>query len=346
MTTEEKLNLIYEIRESRQKDRVFELIEMLKNESEDIVKESLVEALKILKNEDAIEKLMEFFYSEDLYLKNAAVTILAEYGELSIPYLMKKLDDENEHVRKLAIDTIHMIRNPITVDILAKGLEDKSINNLISVIEYIADLEGYHYSNKIAEILEESRDPFLTITCLEALSEIGDEYSLEVVKKKFPDPSKIDDFTLPAYMRFLASHATVEFLPFVIEVLNEKSEIFYKELIDILERFVNMKNELSDSDVEKVYSALLKLLNTSIPSMNKYEVFGLIVELRGESAKDLILEMLDSNDFFIKMGALEAVGKLFKGNREIIEKLKNFLKREVNEELKMVARDILEILDR
>ena len=82
MTTEEKLNLIYEIRESRQKDRVFELIEMLKNESEDIVKESLVEALKILKNEDAIEKLMEFFYSEDLYLKNAAVTILAEYGEL------------------------------------------------------------------------------------------------------------------------------------------------------------------------------------------------------------------------------------------------------------------------
>ena len=80
--------------------------------------------------------------------------------------------------------------------------------------------------------------------------------------------------------------------------------------------------------------------------MNKYEVFGLIVELRGESVKDLILEMLNSNDFFIKMGALEAVGKLFKGNREIVEKLKNFLKREVNEELKMVARDILEILDR
>ena len=345
MNTEEKLNYVYKIGDEGLVNEAEGLIDMLQEERETIVKEAIADVLKKVRSKRFIEKIGKLFYSDDLYLRNVATEILAAYEEDAIPYLSKILDkEENEHVRKLALDTLYMIQEPYVIDVIAKALNDPAKNNLTSAIEYIGNLGGTKYASKIADILKGTDDPFLIVTCLSALSEIGNEETAKVVKEKFPNPLELDDFIFPAYVRAIIKQTTIDNLYFVLELVKEKGEIFYKEIIDMVEGIVSVKEDMSSEDRKKIYNALVELLEYQIPSMNKYEILNLMGDLGYKEAGEYIYKLLDSEDPFIKMGAIEALGKLSIKDKKVIDKLRDILEHEENEDVKAVAEEILENL--
>lgn len=189
---------------------------------ESLLREAAFDRLKQARVPTAPAKIAQLFKSEDAYVRNATALIIAHLWDLSKDELVKLLHDSDEDVRKLALDSLHLVvGDPPVVNLIAEGLEDPDINNLIATIEYISYLGGSTYAGRIAEILIHSEDEFLSAVCFRALSEIGDEESIKKVLSFFPI-DQLDDVLLLPYLRLLARFPEVINFNFVMDVARNK----------------------------------------------------------------------------------------------------------------------------
>lgn len=84
-----------EIAALNDESRLDYVLELLKNDPREIVRESAAQCLKSFISQQAAEKVVELFYSDDAYVRNTATTILAKYWPLSCPALTKALKDKS-----------------------------------------------------------------------------------------------------------------------------------------------------------------------------------------------------------------------------------------------------------
>lgn len=316
------------------------LIEVLKCEERDIVREAIVETLKRLDDESIPDKIVELFESDEAFLRNSAVTILSHRWQMPLESLSKSLRNENKHVRKLALDALHSLGNPIAMDIIALALDDEDINNVIAAVEYIGDLEGYKYAEKIVKIMSESEDPFLTATCLEALGKVGNKYLADVVQRMFPDPLKLEDFILAPYLKFVAAFGNTSHINMILEVGRSKLKLFCKEIVDAIQNIVQREaSNLLPESKQRLHDFLDWALDQDVPSNNKYEMVLLIANIGAGKVSDLVKRRLLSADPLVRLGAIEVVGQL--KMREFAKDLEILLKAESNEDVRYVIEDVL-----
>jgi len=316
------------------------LIEVLKCEERDIVREAIVETLKQLDDESISDKIVELFESDDAFLRNSAVTILSHRWRMPLESLSKSLRHKNKHVRKLALDALHSLGNPISVDIIALALDDEDINNVIAAVEYIGNLEGYKYAEKIVKIMSESEDPFLTATCLETLSKIGNKYLADVVQRMFPDPLKLEDFILAPYLKFIAAFGNTSHIDTILEVGSSKLKLFCKEIVDAIQNILQRETTNLPPELrQRLHDFLSWALNQDVPSNNKYEIVLLIADIGAGKVSNLLKKLLFSADPLVRLGAIEVVGQL--KMREFVKDLEILLKSELNEDVRYAIEDVL-----
>uniref|UniRef100_A0A7V4THT3 HEAT repeat domain-containing protein n=1 Tax=Candidatus Caldatribacterium saccharofermentans TaxID=1454753 RepID=A0A7V4THT3_9BACT len=316
------------------------LVDLLQHDPSQIVREAALETLKCYPSSFLVPRLVPLLESDDIFVRNAAVTVLSAHFEAPLKELARLVNHPNKHVRKLALDALFQTRNPLAVDIIARGLQDPDVNNVIAAVEYLGKMEGFRFADAINDILERAEDPFLMCTCLEALARIGNRNSIAVVQRKFANPRDINCFVLFSYLRFLSEKGDLSFLPQIEAIFEEQGNIAGKELIDVLKGLISRhRKDFSDEDVQRVKTLLKKLLVSALPSSNRYELLVLLAEMGGEDVEKLLLAHLSHPNFFAKLGAIEGLAKLRTPGG--IEKLREFAAREENQELREIAAEIL-----
>ena len=343
MNTEQLLKELNQISAVNDTTKIEELIALLVEDRREIVREMVVDVLKRLKDPNLPEKIAALLHAQDAFVRNSAASILARQWDWSKEALVESLKDKDKNVRKLAIDALYEVGDPSTVDFISIALDDEDVNNVIAAVEYIGDLGGHGYAEKILQILSRAEDQFLICSCLEALAKIGDPQCLHEVEKRFSSPLSMEDFMLMPYLRLLAKFSQPQHLGVLLEIAEAKLNIAYKEIIDSMALFINRnKSSLKEHEKKQIHTFLTQAISKNIPSANKYEIVSLIGRLGAENLSDEVRTYLQSDDPMIRLGAIEVIGTLKMTDFEA--DLQALLEKEKDEDLRLAAIFTLEQL--
>jgi hypothetical protein len=170
-----------------------------------VVRDAICQALIRLDGDEAIQGAIGLFASDDAQIRNLGVEVLRHKGDRSIPFLKKAMQEGDQDMRKFVLDALSGVQASGTADLYAAALADDDPNVVITAVENIGKLRAGEYVSRIEEILANGEHPMLIAACLESLAEIGNESSLAVVRRRFPELTELPTFFLTPYLKLLGA---------------------------------------------------------------------------------------------------------------------------------------------
>jgi len=117
------------------------LIEQLMKEEDISVREVIISSLLRIKDEVAIEGLIECLRSDDAHLRNSAIEALKEIPEEVDPYIEKLLQDKDPDVRIFTINILESLRHPKVIKWLIEVIEkDENVNVCATALDLLAEV--------------------------------------------------------------------------------------------------------------------------------------------------------------------------------------------------------------
>lgn len=171
----ERLYAVHDLADLGGKEVPAVLMSRLLTDDSDAVKDAIVFSLKNMDKRTIYDSLFGLFYSPDPYMRNAAVTVFGNDDDNGIAYLTSKLDDSNQEVRKLILDSLVEIGGEYALIALRAALHDTSENVKITAVEYIGRLSDARSLDELIELFKNDDEPMLRMTILDAFKKIGDK---------------------------------------------------------------------------------------------------------------------------------------------------------------------------
>lgn len=145
------------------------LVHKLEDENKG-VRDAAFQVLSKCKNELLPRLLVPFFYYRDLEVKNLAVDIMVQLGELAVPELIEILDTSDPDAQKSAAEVINIIKSHQAVDALLRHLDDPDPNVAFASIEALGSIGDLKAIQPLIKVFKESED--LRGVAIEAIGKI------------------------------------------------------------------------------------------------------------------------------------------------------------------------------
>lgn len=294
------------------------LVEQLKIEKSQYVREVIIRNLKTLPGTELVEEIIPLLRSDDAFIRNAVIDIMAEQDEESVSLLRPLLKDEDKDVRKFVLDILFQLNSPFSAAMIAESLDDSDINMIITAVEYLGRMEARGVAVQVNDLFTKTQNILLRCTCLEAMALLGDDDSLAIVAQFYSEPEAIADLELYSYLKFLAKKGKEEYLPWVISLIKTKGKLMAKEIINTIEGILERAklSMLPDGMVQ----ALSDYIATNINPINKYELLIFLGQFKNPEILPLLLEYTKSSEKLLCLGSVEALGGY--GESEGLDRLK------------------------
>lgn len=282
------------------------LVELLQIEPSRYVREVIVTSLKMMKGTELVSAIIPLLRSDDAFIRNGAVDILALQDEGDIVPLKELLEDSNKDVRKFALDVLVLLQNRYCADLIASALDDPEINNVITAVEYLGRLEISDHIHKINQLFMTADNRLLRCTCLEVMALLGDEESVADVSATYPTYQSINDLEQYSYLKFVANKGSELHLPLIVTLIQEKGELMAKETINAIQGILSRGgwNLLPRYLIE----SLFEYIDAAINDINKYELLILIGKYQNEGVYSRLLKYLTPENKLVCLGAVEGLG--------------------------------------
>jgi HEAT repeat protein len=285
-------------------DAIPALIERLVVEESRFVREVIVQSLKII-GEEVIPGVISLLHSDDAFVRNAAIDILSVHDGKALNAIENILNDEDKDIRKFALDILRQLGTEESADLIAQGLEDADINNQITAVEYLGQLE-YKDVNRINNLLTTTDNVLLRCTCLEALAVIGNDESLQCVARLYPDYASISPLEQYSYLKFVAAKGSELHLALIASLIREKGQVMHKEIINAIEGILHRRG--GTSIPAELLGLLADYLNTDLNAVNKYELLVMLGRYKNDEIFPLLIKHLAPAQPLVCLGAIEALG--------------------------------------
>ncbi len=279
---------------------------------------------------------------ESSYLRNTALIILTEIGEVSVPLLYPLLKDKDEDVRKFAVDLLGDIKSGVNASVIVSLLKDPDANVRVAAARAIGSLR---YRDAISELINALDDEeWVCFYALEALGELKAVEAGERIAELLKSQSEVVRFaaieTLGKLSTDVAKKALLSYLPDASgddksaiiksliqigispEIGMEMSGIsasIYEYLITMLkkgdweEKEIAIKG-LSALNSRNAVSAIIDIAGSLDPSLpdSDEKISMLLNAISSIDSEDELLKLLDSQDikFRGKSLAIEMLGKI------------------------------------
>lgn len=282
------------------------LVERMIMEDSRFVREVIVNSLKIMEQSQVIPSVIPLLRSDDAFIRNSAVDILSARGDEALSAIEKILNDKDKDVRKFALDVLLPLGTEKAGELIARGLDDTDMNNQMTAVEYLGQLEYKDASIKINRIMATTDNVLLRCTCMETLAAIGDNESVQCVARIYPDYDSISPLEQYSYLKFVAARGSEIHLSLIMELIEEKGGVMHKEIINALEGILRRrKGEEIPADL---LTSLDKYLDTDLNDVNKYELLVMLGSYKNEDIFPLLVKHLTPARRLVCLGAIEALG--------------------------------------
>jgi len=271
---------------------------------------------------------------ESSYLRNTALIILTELGEVSVPLLYPLLKDKDDDVRKFAVDILRDIKSGVNASVLVPLLKDEDSNVRAAAARAIGSLG---YRDAISELINALDDEeWVCFYALEALGELKAAEASERIAELLNSQSAIVRFasieTLGKLSTDVAKKALLSYLP---DASGDNKNAIIKSLIQIgitpemsgiSEHLIMMLKEgdweekeialkglsaLNSRDAVPVIIDIAGSLDPSLPDSDE-KISVLLNAISSLDSEDELLKLLNSQDIKYrgKSLAIEMLGKI------------------------------------
>ncbi|PLX67060.1 MAG: hypothetical protein C0603_10380 [Denitrovibrio sp.] len=292
------------------------LISHLYNEESRLVRELIVEGLKVLEIYDHFGKIAKYFESTDAYIRNCAIEIFGSKGEEAVAFLTSIMDHENKEVRKLILDSLVATSSKYSIPALRAALKDKAPNVMLTAVEYLGKIYDEESLQDVMDIFEKTNEPMVRSACLETLCIMGDVASVDRILAIL-GMGNMDSFYKPSVIRLVGEKGGARHLEFLLSFLNNKNTMYFREISNGLLKIVSREKI---SQLDEVHT---KFMLNNLKNLNGYAeerlTFLYIISKLDISSKDSLYEELasDENEDI----ALTALEHLAENNRDRAIKL-------------------------
>jgi hypothetical protein len=337
----ERIYAIQDIVELKEPDFARPLLNRLKIEKSQAVKDSIKFCLKNMSCTKIYTELFELFHSMDAFQRNAAVELFGSEGGAAVAFLASHLNEKDKEVRKLILDALYATKSSDAINAIRSGLRDPSENVKIAAVEYLGLLSDRDSSDDLLEMLEFDDEPMLKITILESLLNIGDNKKLKEALSILisdGDIKNIDLLYLPQILTLLVKTDNKEPICILLDSL-EDIEIYADDIIRAFR-----KNKDSITGILRNESLLAKILdiikNILIRPDVRHAAVDLLLETKLVSQQALYnlgIELMKEEAMLLgSIRLLEASGA-----HQGLENIKTIMETTSDVELQVLCEDII-----
>jgi HEAT repeat protein len=184
------------------------LLDHLGKEPSRAVREAIFQALTRIDAGAAIEGSIRLLESEDPQIRNQAVEVLRSKGGAAVPLLSAVMRGGDKDIRKLVLDVLSGVQASGAEAIYEAALSDQDPNVVITAVENLGRTRAAQFRGRIEDLLLAASHPMLVGACMEALGGIGNELSLETLRRRFPDLATLPDFFLVSCLKAIGALGT------------------------------------------------------------------------------------------------------------------------------------------
>lgn len=293
------------------------LLERLQVEPSRFVREVIINSLKTMQGAELIAQVIPYLNSQDAFIRNSCIDILARQGEDALEALQESLHAAEKDIRKFTLDALYQIGTENAARLIATSFNDPDVNNLITAVEYLGRLELPDHAGPVNQLFLTTTNTLLRCTCLETMAVIGDEESLQFVNQMYPDYPSISFLEKYSFLKFVARKGTMIHLALIISLLEEKNSLMHKEIINAIEGILQ-RHQLEELQAD-LLNALEAYIESPIREINKYEILILISEYKNPDILNILRKFLDPGNRLLCLAAVEGIGQY--GNNEAADDL-------------------------
>lgn len=171
----ERIAASLDLGDFKSKEVVEALAEQLWMETSRAVQEAIVSSLTKIGNEDVAEAAAKLLESDDAYIRNVGVEILATIGNSALGVLEKMIMHPDKDVRQQVVNAIGEGHLKEAAMILRKVIdEDEEENVVAAAVEYLGEIGGNEEDREaIMQALNRFSSPFFRYAAEVALKKLG-----------------------------------------------------------------------------------------------------------------------------------------------------------------------------
>lgn len=301
----EALDIIYE-------NEIIELadamVEVLKRETSRSLREKILVTIgKLLNklgsfNKLGFETIKQMFLAEDAFIRNGVISLIKRSDGTDYAHLRELSRCEDKDIRKFVIDALSNDNCPQSIEIIHDLITDKDINIRITSVDYLGDFKTEEYSDEIADIFLNTKNPMLKISCLESIAKIGKKpQKFDLIYKELTE--KPDNLMIFSFLKILGAFGGEDSFSYLEKILLDEKNFFLKNVIDAVELILINTNLKMP---ENLKNAFFKRVNTA-SSNDKYEIMKLLAKNDGDEMAQNARENLESKDDMIMLSAIEII---------------------------------------
>ncbi|MCD8567149.1 MAG: HEAT repeat domain-containing protein [Geovibrio sp.] len=307
----ERLYAVEDVITLRADELIPELIAALRKEESRMVKELIVEGLKLLDVSPHFASVAKFFESTDAFIRNCAIEIFGSKGEDAVPYLTSVMDHSDKEVRKLILDSLVATGSKYCIPALRAALRDKAPNVQITAVEYLGKINDEESLSDILEIFETSNEPMLRISCIETFTHLAKRSVVDTVLDILGGMN-MDSFYKPSVFRMVAECGSKEHLPFLLGFLNNRNTLFFNEISgSILKIMIRDNVDVLPYEYEKYVINGVK--NQNLDSDNRITFMGIAYRLCIKDKEEIFEEFAGEDDMNVMLAALDKLSRTRQG---------------------------------
>jgi len=265
----------------------------MEKEESRLVRELIVEGLKVLDVSDYFESIAKYFESTDAYVRNCAIEIFGSKGEDAVAFLTSIMDNEDKEVRKLILDSLVATSSKYSIPALRAALNDKAANVMITAIEYLGKIYDEDSLKDVMDIFSRVDEPMVRSSCLETLSMMGNPDIVDMVINTLGKQG-VDSFFKPSVIRLVGEKGGHRHLEFLLSFLNNKNTMYFREISNGILKIISREN------IEQLDEVHTKFMLNNLKNLNGYAeerlTFLYIVSKLDVPHKESLYEELASDE--------------------------------------------------
>jgi HEAT repeat protein len=282
------------------------LVSRLSVEPSRAVKEAIFHALTRIRDHSVMCAAIILIEADDAFVRNEAVRLLGTFGAEAMPALIKAVGGEDSDVRKFALDAMATIASELKDVVYRKVLCDTDINIVITTVEHIGREGNTALKESVEAVLEQAGHPMLIAACVEALGEIGNGASLDVMYRKLGS-EEMPAFQVPGFIRAvgrLGTDAHVDLLCRFIELFPATLSHVGFDAIDAIRGRV-----LLPQAPPAVLAAVQSIVEENCDPLEHYKAVRALGAFADQGTVELIRKYLQSEEKMVRLAAVESIAR-------------------------------------